>query len=111
MAMTQTGLMILGAIATLASAGILRGSDDAGTEIVMHMAATVTWLFFGFGSLDVIVRDNYAATASEPMYPLAWTGLAFGLISGALTLWRIVKAVGEETPQATTEGGFFDGSR
>lgn len=111
MAMTQTGLVILGGIATLASMGMFRGFRDDGTEIVVHVAATAAWFFLGVSALDVIVRDSYAATASEPMYPVAYLGLAFGLGSFMLTLWRIVKALGDEAGATKSDGVMMNDRR
>jgi hypothetical protein len=104
MAMTQTGLLILGGIATLASIGMFLDFDDDATGLLLGVAAAIVWGAFGMASFDVIVRDNYAATASEPMYPLAYLGLAFAAIFGMLVLYQFVKKVGEEAGATDTEG-------
>lgn len=104
MAMTQMGLFILGALATLSSVGMLREISDALTNLVIALASAVVWALFAYGALDVIVRDSYAATASEPMYPLVYVGVAFAGISLLVVLDRFATVLSGSAGATTQEG-------
>lgn len=105
MATTQTALAIMAAIGTISSIGIFVNFDRA-TRLLVAVIATIVWASFGLASFDVIVRDNYAATASEPIPGLAYMGLGLAVVTALFALMQFFKLIQDET--GATEAGGFD---
>lgn len=93
MAMTQTALVMLGALATLATIGMFYDFPDRWTGVLVGFAAAFMWGLFGMSSFDVIVRDTSFATASEPIMPLVYVGVAMAMITGLFAINDLVKGV------------------
>lgn len=79
MAITQTALVFLGALATLTTAGIFFDYSDEETPIILTFAASIMWILFGFSSFDVIAhRGSLAYHYSLDV--LVWLGLGIGIL-------------------------------
>lgn len=80
MAVTETTILILSALATLSTIGMFLNFADRWTELLVTFTAAVLWGVLGWSSFDVIVRDTSFATASEPITPLVYVGFGFAAV-------------------------------
>jgi hypothetical protein len=104
MAVTQSTLLLLGALGTLAGMGMLRNLGDPVTRFVVAVISVVVWALFAFSATDVIVRETYAASASAPIAPLVWLGVAFAFLSVIVLLDRLADLIQARTGARETRG-------
>jgi len=104
MAVTQSTLLILGTLGTLAGMGMLRNLGDPVTQFVVAVMSVFVWALFSFSATDVIVRQTYAASASAPIAPLIWLGAALAFVSVLVTLERLADLFRERTGATETTG-------
>lgn len=102
MATTQLTLLMLGALATLATLGMFVDMDTP-TQMVVSVVAAMTWAITANASLDVIVRDTYAATASEPVWSLVYLSAILALGTGVYAVFTIIGALGREAGATESE--------
>jgi len=102
MAMTQSALLFLGALATgttLASGWMAMnaGRVDKWTRVVVMFGAALLWGGFGLSSYDVIVRDSAWASASEPIMPLVILGITMAMVMFVYALYDLLHGIAAET--------------
>lgn len=104
MAMTQSALMFMGAMATgLAYLGLFKNfvGDDRWTRVLILFASSIVWGVFGLSSYDVIVRDTAYASASEPITPLVYLGFGLAGIMALFGIYEMFQAIGSDARDAS----------
>lgn len=99
MAMTQSALIFIGALATLSTLGLFINLGDRWTNILVEFTASILWGLFGLSSWDVIVIDSFAVHHSEPILPLVYLGFGFAFILALYALYDLVVGAGQQAKE------------
>jgi len=93
MAMTQIGLVILAALATLMSVALFVNFTDRMTRVVLLLGASLLWGIMGLSAFDVRMPSTTQADlyTNEPILPLAYTGIGLAMAVFVYTLWYLVE--------------------
>jgi hypothetical protein len=105
MTTTPLTLVFLGALATLATIGMMVDMDTA-TQLVVSVLAAVTWAITGNAALDVMTAPERTA-ASEPVWGVVYVSVILALATGAFALLFIIETLGRRAG-ATQSGGLLD---
>lgn len=99
MVMTQSALWFVGALATLATLGMLYEWGDKWENVAVDFATALLWALFGMSSFDVVVATTETApleTLSEPITPLVYVGIGMAAVSFLIMLNDLVEGVADE---------------
>jgi len=105
MTTTPTTLVFLGAVATLATIGMMIDMDIA-TQLVVSVFAAVGWAITANAALDVMTAPGRTA-ASEPVWGVVYVSVILALATGVFSLLYIIETLGSSAG-ATESGGPLD---
>jgi hypothetical protein len=109
MASTPLTIFFIGLVALLATIGMFVDFGEENTRVLMAFAAATVWGLLGVSSFDVVVYSGVEyPTASEPILPLAYMGIALALVCAVFGFYFLAQAIGDSTG-ATEAGGLIDG--
>lgn len=104
MAMTELGLLFIGALAVIGTYGLFYTFRDAWTNLLVEFGTAFLWGLFAYSSMDVIVRSTSFASASEPIMPLVILGVGMALLAFFYALYDLVEKLGQQASDVDLEG-------
>jgi hypothetical protein len=106
MAMTQLTLLLLAALATLATVGMLLDLDRD-TQMIIPFLAAILWAFEGLAAWDVIVSTEVVngdiVTVSEPILPLVYLGIGMAMATASYGIWYLMEGVAKQSDDAFSD--------
>lgn len=98
MAITETILVFMGALATAATVGMFVSFADRWTEMVVTFLAALLWGIVGLSSFDV--HAEAFGPGSEAILPLAYLGIGLAMTIGMYAAYDLVVGIGEQAADA-----------
>jgi len=102
MAMPLNALLFLGVLAVLTAAAMFLDWDDGATRIVFAFASSILWGAFGLSSFSVNISDANPGV-TEPIYPLAYLGVAFAVMTFPLSVLWLLQFVGQAADETSLD--------
>lgn len=101
MAMTQSILLFIGVLATLATIGLFVDFADDWTGVVVAFAGALLWGIFGMSAYDVQIYDS-ATVYTTTYMPLVAIGIGFSIMVGLYALAMLLSAFNTESGDVDT---------
>lgn len=99
--MSETTLLFIGVLATLATIGLFVDFTDDWTGVVVAFGGAILWGIFGMSAYDVKVYE--AATVYSTTYmPLVVIGIGFGIMVGIYSVAMLFSAFNTESDDVDT---------
>lgn len=99
--MTQTTLLFIGTLATLATIGLFVDFADDWTGVVVAFAASLLWGIFGISSYDIVIFDG-ATTYTTTNMPLVAVGIGFSIMVALYALAMLMGTFNTESSDVDT---------
>lgn len=97
MVMTQSALLFMGVLATLATVGLFQNFGDEATRAVVGFAGSIVWFGVGISAFDVVIEETGSPPMQEPIMPLVFLGFGFGAVVALFSLNVLVQALRSST--------------
>lgn len=99
--MSQTTLLFIGALATLATVGLFVDFADDWTGVVVAFGGSILWGIFGLSAYDITIYEG-ATVYSETDMALVAIGIGFGIMVGMYALAMLFSAFNTESSDVDT---------
>lgn len=93
MVMTQSALLFMGALATLATIGLFQNFSDDATRAVVGFAGSIVWFGVGISAFDVVIEETGSPPMQEPIMPLVFLGFGFGAVVALFSLYALMEGI------------------
>lgn len=105
MAMPQSILLALFALAVLATLGLFYSFGDRWTGLLVEFGGALLWAIVGLSAYDVRMRSTTRADVmtGEPVPQLVYLAIGLAFVVFAYFLADLVVGIGEEASEGVTE--------